>query len=150
MDNVEDWNVACPESVDPVARCLRNVQEVDAGMSSNNPDGNGYQRGAGAQPIELDILRFKEAKRREHFEGMMPGSLTPCPWRSTPSTGVVVLGASADGSAVSPAAATTCLARLGWTTKVFLCYTGASPGSSLTRRSLERGGTGGRGEAARR
>ena len=35
----------------------------------------------GPEPTKEDIARFKEAKRREHFEGMVPGSLTPYPWR---------------------------------------------------------------------
>lgn len=114
VENLEDWNVQCCGSGNPVVccapnspdsrvprddpdgdewgmtrstRCMRDVQEVDFGGPLNDRDGDEDEAqttksGERAQPTERDIAAFKEAKRREHFEGMVPGSFTPYPWRS--------------------------------------------------------------------
>lgn len=36
----------------------------------------------GPEPTGQDITMVKAAKHREHFEGMVPGELTPEPWRT--------------------------------------------------------------------
>lgn len=84
-ENVEDWEVECSENNDPIAHCVDNVQEVDSEASPSEPDGHervSTECGKGPRPTEHDIAMFKAAKRREHFEGMVPGSLTSYPWRS--------------------------------------------------------------------
>lgn len=85
VENAEDWEVECSESNDPIAHCVDNVQEVTAEASPSEADGHeraSTECGEGPRLTELDIAMFKAAKRREHFEGMVPGSLTPYPWRS--------------------------------------------------------------------
>lgn len=109
VDDEEDWNVACSESNDPVARCLFDELGSESETSPNALHGDDAEamtgRGEGPEPTEHDIAMFKAAKRREHFEGMVPGSLTPYPWRSIFHGRGRVLSAR-DDPAASPVVAT--------------------------------------------
>lgn len=89
VENTEDWNVdvECSESNDPIAHCVDiSAQEVDSAEISSSASHRDQREptecGKGTQPTEYDIGMFKAAKRREHLEGLVPGTLTPYPWRS--------------------------------------------------------------------